>query len=149
MSFPTGINCMSICAQLQRGRHPVPCHGLSFKLQQLFGLKVTIETVRNDRENAHEYTRNVKATARGTSPKEVLTGRHKTLEVMSCAQKPFATHSGPLNQVSGCSLAQQRPDHIISHAVSFRRDFSFQRGVPSRLSLASEVRNYGILSEPI
>ena len=31
-------------------------------------------------------------------PKEVVTGHHNTLEVMSCAQKPSATQLGPSKQ---------------------------------------------------
>lgn len=48
--------------------------------------------------------------AAGARPKEVAAKHHNTLEVM-CAQKPFATQSGPSKQVSSFPLARQRPDH--------------------------------------
>ena len=42
---------------------------------------------------------------------EVVTGHHNTLEVMSCAQKPFGTHSEPSEKVSSSSLVRRRRDH--------------------------------------
>ena len=68
-------------------------------------------------------------------PKEVVTGH--LLEVMSCAQKPSATHRGPSKQLSCSSLAPQRRNHkrstlSPSQGVSpsrevFRQDWRWPR----------------------
>ena len=60
--------------------------------------------------------------------RQSVTGHHNTLEVMSCGQKPSATHSVPSKQVSCSFLARRRLDH--NHAVSFVWNFFFQRGGP-------------------